>query len=192
MMRFFGFIPNVIQDLVFCCVGFAANFSPSLAPCARTMVARSRKKMGAAFLQNSQLLNPVRYIPNVIQKLVFCCVGFAANFSPSLAPCARTMVARSRKKMGAAFLQNSQLLNPVRYIPDVIQKLVFCCVGFAANFSPSLAPCARTMVARSRKKIGAAFLQNSQLLNHVRYISVYLYSLIFFYGIIWIINIKRL
>src|ERR1700722_8999176 len=62
MMRFFGFIPNVIQDLVFCCVGFAANFSPSLAPCARTMVARSRKKMGAAFLQNSQLLNHVRYI----------------------------------------------------------------------------------------------------------------------------------
>ena len=55
------------------------------------------------------------------------------------------------------------------YIPNVVQELVFCCVGFAANFSPSLAPCARTMVARSRKKIGAAFLQNSQLLNHVRY-----------------------
>ncbi len=50
------------------------------------------------------------------------------------------------------------------------QKLVFGCVGYAANFLSSLAPCACTMVARSRQKICAAALPNSQLLNHFRYI----------------------
>ena len=54
-------------------------------------------------------------------------------------------------------------------IPNVIQKLFFCCVVFTIIFFLSLVPCARTMVARSKKKIGAAFLQNSQLLNHVGY-----------------------
>ena len=49
------------------------------------------------------------------------------------------------------------------------QKLVFGCVGSAAHFLPSLAPCACTMVARSRQKICATALPNSQLLIHFRY-----------------------
>jgi hypothetical protein len=56
-----------------------------------------------------------------------------------------------------------------RLIPKMIQKLVFGCVGYAAHFLSSLAPCACTMVARSRQKICAAALPNSQLLNHFRY-----------------------
>ncbi|MCP5506239.1 MAG: hypothetical protein H7A38_05090 [Chlamydiales bacterium] len=67
-----------------------------------------------------------------------------------------------RSTSGGIFLQN-------KGIPNMIQKLVFGCVCFTANFLPSLAPCARTMVARSRQKICAAALPNSQLLNHVRY-----------------------
>ncbi len=54
-------------------------------------------------------------------------------------------------------------------IPKMTQKLVFGCVGYAAHFLSSLAPCACTMVARSRQKICAAALPNSQLLNHFRY-----------------------
>ncbi len=54
-------------------------------------------------------------------------------------------------------------------IPKMTQKLVFGCVGYAAHFLSSLAPCACTMVARSRQKICAAALPNSQLLNHFQY-----------------------
>ncbi|HEY2811639.1 MAG TPA: hypothetical protein VGJ00_09670, partial [Rhabdochlamydiaceae bacterium] len=41
-------------------------------------------------------------------------------------------------------------------------------VGFAENFSSSLAPCTRTMVARSRQKIFAASLHIflNLVLNH--------------------------
>ncbi len=56
----------------------------------------------------------------------------------------------------------------------MIQKLVFGCVGYAAHFLSSLAPCACTMVARSRQKICAAALPNSQLLNHFRYMRFFL------------------
>src|SRR5579862_1513813 len=38
------------------------------------------------------------FIHNVSEKLVFDCVGFFSKFSSSLAPCARTMVARSRSE----------------------------------------------------------------------------------------------
>ena len=61
----------------------------------------------------------------------------------------------------------------------MIKKLVFGCVGYAAHFLSSLAPCARTMVARSRQKICAAALPNSQLLNHFRYIGVSLITFSF-------------
>jgi hypothetical protein len=54
-------------------------------------------------------------------------------------------------------------------IPKMIQKLVFGYVDSAAHFLSSLVPCACTMVTRSRQKICAAALPNSQLLNHFRY-----------------------
>ncbi len=60
-------------------------------------------------------------------------------------------------------------------IPKMTQKLVFGCVGYAAHFLSSLAPCACTMVARSRQKICAAALPNSQLLNHFRYSNSVIY-----------------
>jgi len=47
------------------------------------------------------------------------------------------------------------------WIPKTTTKLEFPRVGFAANFLSSLAPCTRTMVARSRQKICAAALPNS-------------------------------
>ena len=56
-------------------------------------------------------------------------------------------------------------------IPKMIQKLVFGSIGYAAHFLPSLAPCACTMVARSRQKICAIALPNFQLLNYFRYIA---------------------
>src|SRR5579862_1332187 len=91
-------------------------------------------------------------IHNVSEKLVFDCVGFFSKFSSSLAPCARTMVARSRQKNLRSRLAKFQFFKHFRYIHNVSEKLVFDCVGFFSKFSSSLAPCARTMVARSRSE----------------------------------------
>ncbi len=75
----------------------------------------------------------------MIQKLVFGCVGYAAHFLSSLAPCACTMVARSRQKICAAALPNSQLLNHFRYIHESqllsYLKLADCKIGLLINFN---------------------------------------------------------
>src|SRR5579862_5764911 len=57
-----------------------------------------------------------------------------------------------------------------RYIPKVFEKLESGFVGFAANFLSSLAPCARTMVARSRPKNLRSRLAKFQFFKHFRYI----------------------
>src|SRR5579862_2465003 len=62
------------------------------------------------------------------------------------------------------------LSAPTKAIHNMFEKLVFDCVGFFSKFSSSLAPCARTMVARSRSEFREAFLSNSQFFRHVVYI----------------------
>lgn len=55
----------------------------------------------------------------------------------------------------------------MRLIPKIIQKLIFDCVGHAAKFLSSLAPCAYSKVA-PRQKIYTVALPKSQFLNHFR------------------------
>jgi hypothetical protein len=61
--------------------------------------------------------------------------------------------------------KENQRRDGCRLIPETGTNLEFGCVGFAANFFSSLAPCARKIVARSRKKIYAAALPNSKFVT---------------------------
>ena len=56
----------------------------------------------------------------------------------------------------------------------MFEKLESGFVGFAANFLSSLAPCARTMVARSRQKNLRSRLAKFQFFKHFRYIALFI------------------
>ncbi len=117
------------------------------------------------------------HIPEMIQKLVFGCVGYAINFLSSLAPCACTMVARSRQKRE---LQNSSphkiaLLAPVALAAALL--LIQVCFRrrqpnplwvFWQQVPKSSIFCWRG-VLQFPQKIYAAALPKLQLLNHFRY-----------------------
>src|ERR1700722_7805679 len=87
-------------------------------------------------------------IPKVVQKLVFGCVGYATNFPSSSGQFARCIALHLEiRREPSSWLASRQSLPRL-----------------------NLEPCARTMVARSRQKICAAALPNSQFLIHFRYI----------------------